>query len=79
MNALEIVSEKINALPPSKVAEVIDFIDFLAQREKSQQKAERYNLISQYAQENAGGEFDLDAELEQSGVENLLQIDEINQ
>lgn len=76
MNALQIVSEKINDLPPDKVAEVIDFIDFLAQKERFRHDAERFDLISQYAQENAGSELDLDPELEQAGAENLSALDE---
>lgn len=76
MNALQIVSEKINTLPPDKIAEVIDFIDFLARKEKSRHDTERFEMISQYARENAGGEFDLNSELEQAGLENLLTVDE---
>lgn len=39
MNAIAIV-EKLNELPPERVAEVMDFIDFLRQREQSKQKTE---------------------------------------
>ena len=39
MNATAIV-EKLNELPPERVAEVVDFIDFLRQREQSNQKTE---------------------------------------
>lgn len=32
--AEKIISEKIKVLPPQKVAEVIDFVDFLIEREE---------------------------------------------
>ena len=34
MHTKELLFEKIERLPPQKIAEVIDFIDFLAQREE---------------------------------------------
>ena len=34
MQARELLFEKIEQLPPQKVAEVIDFVDFLAEREE---------------------------------------------
>ena len=34
MQTAEILIEKIKILPPQKVAEVIDFVDFLMQREE---------------------------------------------
>jgi hypothetical protein len=34
MTAEKILSEKIKVLPPQKVAEVIDFVDFLVQKEE---------------------------------------------
>jgi hypothetical protein len=55
----ELILEKINGLPQYKLAEVIDFIDFLKEREIKQQKAERFQLISKFAKENAGTDFDL--------------------
>ncbi|MEK7724315.1 MAG: toxin-antitoxin system, antitoxin component, Xre family protein [Acidobacteriota bacterium] len=67
---------KINALSPNKLAEVIDFIDFLAERENSKVRAERFSQISNYAIQKGGTEFDLDNDLEQAALENLLAIDE---
>jgi hypothetical protein len=34
MQVRELLFEKIEQLPPQKVAEVIDFVDFLAEREE---------------------------------------------
>jgi Protein of unknown function (DUF2281) len=34
MQARQILFEKIEQLPPQKIAEVIDFVDFLAEREE---------------------------------------------
>ncbi len=76
MIAEEILIQKINALPPEKIGEVIDFVDYLADRESKERKTERAAQIASYAAENGGTEFDLDEELERAGVDNLLAIDE---
>ena len=34
MQARQLLFEKIDLLPPQKIAEVIDFVDFLAEREE---------------------------------------------
>jgi hypothetical protein len=70
----EIILEKINDLPKNKLAEVIDFIDFLKEREKKR-KEERFQMISTFAKGNARTEFDIDLNLEKAGIENLLAID----
>lgn len=62
---------KINSLPPARIDEVIDFVDFLAEREGVVMKDARTAMISAYATENAGTELDLDEELEQAGIEQL--------
>jgi len=79
MIAEDILIQKIIALPPEKIDEVIDFVDYLAESESISKKAERTALISAYAAENAGTEFDLDEELEQAGIDSLLAIDEAPQ
>ena len=71
----ELILEKINGLSQTKLAEVVDFIDFLQKRERSAKESERFQMISQYALENAETEFDLDSDLEIAGIENLLAID----
>lgn len=72
----EMILQKINLLSPQKVNEVIDFIDFLAERENSEKKAKRFSMVAEYALANGGTEFDLDEDLEQAGIENLLITDE---
>ena len=68
--------EKINALPPDKIDEVIDFVDFLAGRDSATLRAARAAEIAEYAAEFGGTEFDFDQELEAAGVECLLAMDE---
>jgi hypothetical protein len=75
MMSHELILNKMNTLPPQKLVEVIDFIDFLAERENSKERAQRFSGIAEYAMANAGTDFDLDENLEQSGVENFLAID----
>ena len=76
MIAEDILIRKVNALPPGKIDEVIDFVDFLASREATAWRAERTASIASFASEYGGTEFDLDDELESAGVESLLAIDE---
>lgn len=76
MVSQELILRKINSLSPQKIVEVIDFIDFLAERENAEEKAKRFSMVAEYAMANGGTEFDLDENLEQAGVENLLAIDE---
>ncbi len=68
--------QKINALPPNKIDEVIDFVDFLAGRDAASLRAERTAEIAAFAAEFGRTEFDLDEELEAAGVECLLSMDE---
>lgn len=76
MNAQEQILEKINSLPPDKVAEVVDFIDFMAARNRAANRDEQFARIHAYALEFGGTEYDLDPQLEQAGIESLLTIDE---
>ena len=59
MIAEDILIQKINALPPGKIEEVIDFVDFLASREATAWRAERTASIAEFAAEFAGSDFDL--------------------
>lgn len=68
--------EKINALPRRRIAEVEDFVDFLAERESPVTEDERARRIAEYAREFGGTEFDLDPDLEAAGIEALLALDE---
>lgn len=65
--------EKINALPPRKLSEVEDFVDFITAKSSP---AERDVLIAQFAAEFGGTEFDLDEDLEAAGIEILATTDE---
>ena len=76
MIAQDKLIEKINALPPGKKAEVVDFVDFLSGSRDDVAKRERFAMIAEYAEANAGTEFDLDGELESASIENLITIDE---
>ena len=69
----QVLLEKLNELPPHKISEVEDFIDFL--RHKTVHKTEdlRYQAISDYAEEHAGSDMDFDETLEQASVEFLIE------
>jgi hypothetical protein len=69
----QILFEKINSLPAEKIYEVEDFVDFLQEKIKRQAKDLRFRAISEYAEQHAGSETDLDEELEQTSVEFLLE------
>ncbi len=77
MIAEEVLIQKIHALPPQKISEVMTFVDSLT--ESSTWRAERTADIASFAAEFAGTEFDLDKELESAGVECLVAIDEAPQ
>ncbi len=60
--------EKIKSLPPERVAEVEDFVDFIAQRDAA---ASRHEAIAAYAAAHSGTEADIDPELEEAALEHL--------
>lgn len=68
MTEQEVLIEKINALPPTKIAAVSDFVDSIAERPSREAV---YRSIAEYAAEFGGTEFDLDPALEQAGLECL--------
>ena len=68
--------EKIKSLPPERLSEVEDFVDFIAQREAP---AARHEAIAAYAAEHAGSEADLDPELEAAATEHLRSVEEVSQ
>ena len=70
----ETLFEKIKSLPPERVAEVEDFVDFLAQRSA---RSARHQAIAAYAAEHAGSEVDLDPELEAASLECLNAEEEV--
>ena len=72
----DILIRKVNALPPGKIDEVIDFVDFLASRDAKALRTERTASIAAFAVEFGGTEFDLDEDLESAAIDELLAIDE---
>ena len=64
----ETLIEKFKSLPPERIAEVEDFVDFIAQRDAA---ASRHEALAAYAAEHAGSETDLDPELEGAAIEHL--------
>ncbi len=68
----ETLVEKIKSLPPERVNEVADFVDFLHNREKQHKRKERHESIAAYAAQHAGTDMDLDADLESAAIEHLL-------
>lgn len=71
MTAQDILIEKINALPPTKLASVSDFVDSIAERPSCE---EVYRSIAEYATEFGGTEFDLDPEFQEAGLECLRDM-----
>jgi hypothetical protein len=64
--------EKISSLPPQRLEEVEDFVDFLSEKDSSQARTQRADRIAQFAREFGGISWDLDPELEAAGIEALL-------
>lgn len=71
----ESLIEKIKRLPPERIAEVEDFVDFLAQRSTT---AVRHDAIAAYAAEYGGTAADLDPELEAAALEHLRDEKEVS-
>jgi len=66
--------EKINRLPQDSVAEVEEFVDALARRERSSlNRTSLYQALANYAIEHAGTDADLDPALETAANDHLLQ------
>ena len=67
MTVQESLFERINALPPTKLSAVSDFVVSIAKRPSREEQA---RLIAEYAAEFGGTEFDLDPDLERAGLDN---------
>lgn len=65
--------EKIRRLPQDSVAEVEDFVDSLARRERSLNRTSLHEALSTYATQHAGTDADLDSDLEAAAADHLLQ------
>jgi len=73
----ETLIEKIKNLPPERLAEVENFVDFLAQRDEGRQ-SELHQAIAAYAAQHAGSAADLDLELEAAALEHLCDEEEVS-
>lgn len=71
----ETLIEKIKSLPPERISEVEDFVDFIAQRNAA---AARHEAIAAYAAEHAGSDSDLDPGLEAAALEHLRDEAEVS-
>ena len=71
---VEELIEKIKSLPPERLAEIGDFVDFISQRDAA---ATRHASIAAYAAEHAGSDVDLDPELETAALEHLSDEEEV--
>ena len=71
----QILLEKLNELPPHKISEVEDFIDFLRYKSAGKSEDLRYSAISDYAEKHAGSDMDYDEDLEQASIEFLNEDD----
>ena len=67
--------DRIKKLPQDRVAEVAEFIESLAQRERNGSRAKLHQALSDYAIEHAGTIADLDPVLEDAATNHLLQQD----
>ena len=56
--------DRIKKLPQDRVAEVAEFVEFLAQQDRSLSRANLYHALSDYAIEHAGTTADLDPAIE---------------
>ena len=65
--------EKIKRLPQDRVAEVEDFVDSLARREHSSNRENLHQALTDYANQHAGTDADLDPDLEAAATDHLLQ------
>ena len=64
--------EKIKRLPQDLVAEVEDFVDSLARRERSLNQISLNQALTNYAIQHAGTNADLDPDLEAAATDHLL-------
>lgn len=62
----EVLIRKIENLPPEAIAEVEDFVDFIAQKIRRKPGQKRDEAIAAYVAKHAGGEVDLIGEIEEN-------------
>jgi hypothetical protein len=66
--------EKIERLPPDRLAEVEAFIDSLTRAPRLDRTA-LHQALSEYATQHAGTDADLDPDLETAAIEQLLHCE----
>lgn len=67
--------DRIKKLPHDRVAEVAEFVESLAQRERNDGRPNLHQALSDYAIEHAGRTADLDPALEDAATNHLLPQD----
>ncbi|MGH9968566.1 MAG: hypothetical protein ACREBG_12160 [Pyrinomonadaceae bacterium] len=67
--------DRIKRLRQDRVAEVAEFVESLAQRERNFSRASLHQALSNYAIEHAGTITDLDPALETAATDHLLKQD----
>ncbi len=65
--------EKIKRLPQDSVAEVEEFVDSLARRERILNRTSLHQALTKYAIEHAGTVADLDSDLEAAATDHFFQ------
>ena len=65
--------EKIKRLPQDCVAEVEEFVDSLARRERTLNRTNLHQALTNYATQHAGTDADLDSDLETAATDYLLR------
>ena len=71
--------EKIKRLPQDQVVEVENFVDSLARREHSLNRMSLHQELTDYANQHAGTDADVDPDLEAAATDHLLQQDSEHQ
>ena len=66
--------EKIKRLPQDRIDDVAAFVDSLS-REPGPDRATLHQALSNYANQHAGTNADLDPDLEAAAIDQLLQSD----
>ena len=72
----ETLIEKIKALPPERISEVEDFVDFIAERSAA---VARHESIAAYAAQYGGTVADLDPEFEAAALAHWQNEEEVRQ
>ena len=64
--------EKTKRLPRDSVAEVEDFVDSLAQRERNLNRTSLHQALADYVIQHGGTDADLDPTLEAAAIDHLI-------